>query len=242
MRQKEVLILDYSVDKKETAFIKSCFAKEVSVSSFFIDTEASFPDDLIKENFTHVIHTGSALSSTKTAPFTEKAIAYIRALRNSGVWQMGICYGHQLICKALVGDQSIRSSPNGFEVGWGDVQFTKAAMMTLGIRENEQVWQHHFDEVIELPSGSEIWASNSHSSIQGYINYEQGVLGTQFHPEFDRVSGNDYFAYDRKFIEKNKVNVDELLEHGPSFNSKKTFFDFFLQQEKIKISTVKVGF
>lgn len=230
MEQKKVLILDYSLDRKETAIIKSCFSNGVSVSSLYIDTAASFLDDLIKENFSHVIHTGSALSITKTSSFETKAISCIREFRNKGVWQMGICYGHQLICKALVGEHAVRSSPKGFEIGWGDVNFTKPAINILGIQEKEQVWQHHFDEVISLPVGSEIWASNSHSQIQGYINYEQRLLGTQFHPEFDRESGNTYFVEDYKFIEKNNVRVNELIKGKPSFDSKKTFFDFFLKQ------------
>lgn len=239
MEQKKVLILDYSVDRKETANIKSCFSKKVSVSSLYIDTAASFPDDLITENFSHVIHTGSALSIIKTSPFESKAISYIRELRNMGVWQMGICYGHQLICKALVGEHAVRFSPNGFEVGWGDVNFTEPAIVALGIHEKERVWQHHFDEVIGLPVESEIWASNSHCQIQGYINYEQRLLGTQFHPEFDEESGNNYFLEDRDFLENNNVKVNELIKGKPSFDSKKLFFDFFLKQVSIPI--VKEG-
>ncbi len=232
MEEKKILILDYSVDRLETPTIKSCLTEKYwNVSSLFIDTEASFPDDLIENEYTHIIHTGSALSIQDEAPFTEKAIQYIQDARDKGIWQMGICYGHQLVCKALVGSHAVRSSPHGFEVGWGSVNFVNNAEDILHLNGQENVWQHHFDEVVELPEGSEILATNNHSAIQAYINYNERLLGTQFHPEFTKEAGDAYFLHDRTFIEKNNVNVDELVASCPSFDTAKVFFTYFLSQE-----------
>ena len=230
MSQKKILILDYSVDKSEASVIKRWLPTDSYVSSLFIDTEASFPDDLVKDDFTHVIHTGSALSITETAPFTEKGVNYIQNIRDKGVSQMGICYGHQLICRALVGKHAVRSSPNGLEAGWGNVTFVNNSMKILGVGESEIVWQHHFDEVTELPEGSELLATNSHTKIQAYINYEQRLFGTQFHPEFDKETGDKIFLKDRELLEKNNYNVDEIIRQGPSFEVGKVFFEFFLEQ------------
>ena len=227
MDSKRILILDYSVDRSETESIKRWLPVETSVSSLFIDTEKSFPDDLINHDFTHVIHSGSALSITETAPFVEKAMNCIRKIRDKGVSQMGICYGHQLVCRALVGDQAVRSSPNGLEAGWSRVTFAKNAMTALGVRESEMVWQHHFDEVTELPEGSELLATNSHSSIQAFINYGQCLFGTQFHPEIDEETGNKIFLKDRELLEKHHYNVDAMVKQGPSLDAGKVFFDFF---------------
>ncbi|WP_299767021.1 hypothetical protein [uncultured Dokdonia sp.] len=232
MKKRKILILDYSVDRLETPTIKSCLTEaHYEVSSLFIDTEDSFPDTLIEKEYTHIIHTGSALSINEMAPFTEKAIKYIRDARDKGIWQMGICYGHQLICKALVGPQAVRSSPHGFEVGWGSVKFVNTANEILQVKKQEQVWQHHFDEVIALPEGSEILATNDHSAVQAYINYEQHLLGTQFHPEFSKKSGDAYFIKDRAFIESNDIKVDELVTGCPSFDTANVFFSYFLSQE-----------
>ncbi|WP_394749755.1 type 1 glutamine amidotransferase [Spongiimicrobium salis] len=236
LEHKSVLILDYSVDRKETQVIRKGLSdKGVKVSSFFIDTAASFPNDMIQQDFTHIIHTGSALSINEEAPFTAKAVDYIRAAQAKGLWQMGICYGHQLVCKALVGDQAVRSSPNGFEVGWGKVFFSEVGKELLGVGEEEKVWQHHFDEVTELLQGSQLLASNAHSEVQAYVNFEAQILGAQFHPEFNRTDGNDYFLQDRKFISKNNIDVDALVLEGPTFDTVNVFFDFFLEQEVKKL-------
>jgi len=216
------------VDREETATTKKHLPENISITSLFIDTEDSFPDDLISKEYTHIIHTGSALSINKDAPFTQKAVEYIRQAKDKGVSQMGICYGHQLVVRALIGKEAVRSSPNGFEAGWGQVSFSPKAMDLFNVKEIEKVWQHHFDEVVQLPEGSILLATNPHTKVQAYLNFEHHLLGTQFHPEFNKIDGNQYFIKDRKFIEKNNYNVDEIIKSGPTFDVANTFFDFFL--------------
>ena len=229
MSQKNILILDYSTDRLETPNIKRWLPSGAQVTGLFIDTESSFPNDLIKRDFTHVIHTGSSLSITKPAPFTEKVVVYINNARTKGIAQMGICYGHQLVCRALVGKHAVRSSPKGMEAGWNTVRFDKKAMKTLNVRESEVFWQHHFDEVIELPAGSEHLATNAHTVIQAYVNYEQRLFGTQFHPEFDREPGNEIYLRDKELLEQHNYNVDEILKGGPSLETGKIIFGFFFE-------------
>ncbi|MFC1878709.1 type 1 glutamine amidotransferase [Chloroflexota bacterium] len=234
MSKKKVLILDYSTDKSEAPAIKRWLPADAQVSTYYIDTEESFPDDLIDNDFTHVIHSGSALSITKDAPFTQKAVAYIQDSKVKGVWQYGICYGHQLVCLALVGNQAVRSSPNGLEVGWGDVKFTNHGMRILGVGASEAIWQSHFDEVIELPDGSELLATNTHTEIQAFINFEQKIMGTQFHPEFDKEAGDKLFLEDRELLESNNYNLDEIITRSPSIEAGKIFFGYFLQTNNLQ--------
>lgn len=229
MSHKNILILDYSTDRSETPAIKQWLPAEAQVTALFIDTEESFPDDLLEHGFTHVIHSGSALSITETSPFTDRAVRFIQKARDNGIAQMGICYGHQLVCRALVGKHAVRSSPNGFEAGWGMVRFTDKGQELLGVRDSEVLWQHHFDEVTELPEGSELLATNPHSKIQAYVNFEGRLLGTQFHPEFDRETGNQLYREDRQLFEKNGYNVDEIIKGGPSFETGKGLFGFFFE-------------
>ena len=230
MNPKKILILDYSTTRVEASAIQRWLPVDAQVVSLFIDIEESFPDDLAERHFTHVIHSGSELSITEKAPFTEKAIAFIQAARDKGIWQMGTCYGHQLICLALVGEKAARKAPAGFEVGWKHVNFTEKAKEILGVREKESVWQHHFDEVAELPKGSVLLATNTHTKIQAYINTEQRLFGSQFHPEFDREAGNRIFLRDRELLASHHFDAEKIVEGGPSLDTGKVFYDFFLRQ------------
>ena len=231
MSKTKILILDYSVDRSETSAIKKHLLENSNVSSLFIDTEESFSDDLINDDFTHIIHTGSALSITQSAPFTKKAVDNIQKARDKGLWQMGICYGHQLICLALVGKQAVRSSSKGLEAGWNGVTFINEATTLLGVKKSETVWQHHFDEVTQLPEGSQLLATNAHTKIQAYISYKQRLLGTQFHPEFDKKTGDKIFLDNTLLSKKYHFNVQEMIQRGPSFDVGKVFFNLFVEMK-----------
>jgi GMP synthase (glutamine-hydrolysing) len=145
---------------------------------------------------------------------------------------MGICYGHQLVCLALLGPQAVRKSPLGFEVGWREVSFLVDVFQIPGVSKSEILWQHHFDEATELPEGSRIIATGNHTQIQAYINTKLRLFGTQFHPEFDRETGNAYFIKDRDLLAKHNFRVDEIIKQGPSLESGKVFFNFFLEYFK----------
>jgi len=231
MNSKKILILDYSVSRIEASAIQSWMPPEAEVKSLFIDTEESFPESLGGEGFTHVIHSGSELSITEDSPFTTRAVNFIRELRDQGIPQMGICYGHQLVCRALVGKHAVRKSTNGFEVGWTIVEFKERARSLIGVKESEVVWQHHFDEVTELPDGSELLATNGHAKIQSFINTRQNLFGTQFHPEFDKESGDEIYRKDRKLLEAHNHSVEEIVKGSPSLNTGRVFFDYFLGLE-----------
>lgn len=223
-----ILILDYSTDNSESAVVRKWLPD--SVTTLYIDTEASFPEDLDQQSYTHVIHTGSALSINEPAPFTQRAIRFIRSIRDQGIPQMGICYGHQLVCLALVGPSAVRRSPNGPEVGWKSVTFCDSTIKIPGTSSCETIWQFHYDEVMELPEGSELLATNDHTSIQAHVNSKQRLLGTQFHPEFNKTDGNQVFAKERKEIESHGFDVDAMLQQGPSLEAGKIFFRFFLDE------------
>jgi len=227
MNDKRILILDYSVDKIEADAIARWLPVDAEVSILFIDTEESFSDNLLEDDFTHVIHSGSSLSITEEAPFTEKAVKFIREARDHGIAQFGICYGHQLVCLAFVGGNSVRSSPKGLEVGWGRVTFTEHARKLFCVDAKETIWQSHFDEVTEMPEGSILLATNSHSEIQAYINREQKIIGTQFHPEFDKESGDKNFLDEREMLERNNFDVDEIVGKSPTIDAGNIFFGYF---------------
>ena len=55
-----ILILDYSTDRSEAALFRQWLPEGARVESLYIDTEQSFPGDLINRDFTHVIHLTTA--------------------------------------------------------------------------------------------------------------------------------------------------------------------------------------
>jgi GMP synthase (glutamine-hydrolysing) len=226
---KKVLILDYSLDAFETPLVESAIPSGFEIQKIHVKTGEDIPEKILRTGVTHVIHTGSTLSSTDDSPFMERAIRVIRAAVGREIWQFGICFGHQLLNRVLVGKHAIRSIPRGMEVGWKKVWFLDAGKHLFNVNEDEILFEHHNDEVVEMPLWSELLATNNHTHIQAFINYDLKLLGTQFHPEFDEVSGNEFIRKDKVKLENDGINVDEILQGKPSIDSRKTFFEIFLR-------------
>ncbi len=226
----KIQILDYSTTRIAAPLFRNYLPEDAEIIDFFVDSAEALQPAVEQTGVTHVLHSGSALSINHELPFLPLAVDYIRDLSRRGVKQMGICFGHQLICRALVGKHAVQASPNGLEAGWCEVQFADGENTIPGLSGSEIMWQHHFDEVIELPAGSELLASAEHTTIQAYVNRELHLLGMQFHPEFDRTSGNQYFLNDRQLLEQQGFNVEELIQGSPSGNHGRSVFDYFLSQ------------
>lgn len=218
-----VLILDYSTDKSEASFIRRYLPPGISTEVYIYFNER-IPG---LESFTHVIHTGSSLSICRDAKFYPKVEKVIHECVGSGIPQMGVCYGHQLLCRALCGSSAVRKCAMGVEVGWKTVELCNGFEFS-GIEDECRVFESHFDEVVILPEGSEIVMTNSHSKVQGFINKPLNLFGLQFHPEFDRRAGNSLIEDCREMFEEHGIDVDAALKGSPSINAGKVFFDYFM--------------
>lgn len=223
--EPRVLILDYSVDRSEAPLFGRWLpegATRMDCSVFFGDR---IPDP---RGFTHVMHTGSSISICTDADFVGRAGELITACVENGIPQMGVCYGHQLLCRVLLGPGSVERCSNGFEAGWIDVNMTGSGLSIPGAGPVVRVLQSHFDRVREIPRGAEIIALNHHTGIQAFADRERKLMGFQFHPEFDRDSGNELFTNESALMAENGVELEQVLADGPSISTGEVFFGYFL--------------
>lgn len=225
-RQKpRVLILDYSVDRSEAPLFGRWLPEGVAHMDSYVFFGDKIPDP---GGFTHIMHTGSSLSICTDADFVEKAGELIWTCVEKGIPQMGVCYGHQLLCRVLLGPRSVERCSNGLEAGWIDVNMTGSGLSIPGAGPVVRVLQSHFDRVRELPGGAEIIALNDHTGIQAFADRQRKLLGFQFHPEFDRDSGNSLFRNESALLAENGVDLEKVLADGPSISTGEVFFGYFL--------------
>jgi len=226
-RDARVLILDYSMDRSEAALFRRGIPEGIPTEAVFVRSGEDVPDP---SGFTHVMHSGSSLSICRDAPFLPEAGALIERLASEGVPQLGICYGHQLLCRILVGPGAVRKAPGGLEMGWCGVAQPGDPPEVPEAGRHFTVLQSHFDEVVEVPGGSEIAMTGGGSRIQGFVHRGMKLFGMQFHPEFDREEGNRMFLRERRLAEENGLDVDEIVAGGPSIDSGRIFFGHFLDR------------
>ncbi len=124
------------------------------------------------------------------------------AVRSSNVPILGICGGHQLVCKALGGsvgpmrrlsegepDPYPRYMPGYFkERGYSAVRIRREHELFAGLGRKIVVHQSHYCEVKEVPDALEVLADSPSCKIQAVAHRTRPIFGVQFHPEtFDQA-------------------------------------------------------
>lgn len=100
----------------------------------------------------------------------------ILEIADSGHPMIGVCFGHQIIAQALGG--KVEKFRGGWSVGRQEYDFGDE---TLALN----AW--HQDQVVELPVGATVIASNDFCQNAALV-IGKSILTIQAHPEFDRTT------------------------------------------------------
>lgn len=94
---------------------------------------------------------------------------------------IGICFGHQLIAHCL--GAKVARAPQGWGIGRTTYTWHEPSHFSDAL-ERVSLLASHQDQVLELPEGARLLASNAHCPIAAYAIGQQ-VLCIQPHPEFE---------------------------------------------------------
>ena len=154
-------------------------------------------------------------------PWIPREVELLRRAHQSGVSVLGICFGGQLLARAL-GSSVHRAE--GSEIGWLPVRSLDPAVLPDG-----PWFQWHFD-TFELPRGSRLVAETD-IGPQAYIAGQS--MGVQFHPEVTPEIMEDWVRVFRHELDDEGVDPDGLLEEtykraDSSRATSRKLFDAFL--------------
>ncbi len=142
--------------------------------------------------------TGSRHGVNDDLPWLTPLEHFIRNLHAGQKKVIGICFGHQVIAKALGG--KVIKSPKGWGIGMSINKVTQQKSWMKPPRCQFNLLISHQDQVVELPPGAEIVASNEFCPFF-MVQIGNNLLTVQGHPEFSK-------EYSRALIEKRKDILD----------------------------------
>lgn len=136
-----------------------------------------------------VILGGSEASAWEDTTFNDQLLDLIAICKNHEIPLLGICYGAQLLGRAL--GAHVARHPEGIELGAPAIRISekgKRHFLFEGIGTG-CIWsvETHNDAVMTLPPDCELLASTAHTPVQAF-SYQELLTGVQFHPE---MNGDD---------------------------------------------------
>jgi len=121
------------------------------------------------------------LSGGPSSVYAEGAPQLAAELFRAGVPTFGICYGYQVMARALGG---VVDKTNTREYGrTGLAVSDTGSTLFNGTDAAQSVWMSHGDSVVAAPEGFTVTAATSGTPVAAFENDELKLYGVQYHPE-----------------------------------------------------------
>ena len=171
MAHDTILILDFG--SQYTQLIARRL-RELSVYCEILPFSSS-PEALTRDNVRGIILSGGPESVyADGAPHCDDAVFDLP------VPTLGVCYGMQLMAKALGGD--VRPADHR-EYGHAVVACKNGSLLFKDVNRELRVWASHGDRIESLPEGFHLTASSDAAPVAAFEDSRRGRYGVQFHPE-----------------------------------------------------------
>ncbi len=139
-------------------------------------------------DYDRVFLSGSERSVFEEADWILAQLDFVRRCADRRMPIMGVCFGHQMIVRALYGKDALkrREIP---EVGWRDIRFNDHWLFD-GFSSPLPTFNFHYDEVIaDRMRDFDVIAESDDCPVQAIIHKDLPLVGVQFHPEIKPEDG-----------------------------------------------------
>ncbi|MBN6036436.1 glutamine-hydrolyzing GMP synthase [Amycolatopsis sp. 195334CR] len=168
-----VLVVDFGA---QYAQLIARRVREAQVYSEVVPHTAAV-DELLAKNPSAII-----LSGGPSSVYEEGAPAMDPALVEAGVPVFGICYGFQLLARALGGTVEATGAR---EYGRTEVKVSGdgGGVLHAELPARHPAWMSHGDSVTKAPDGAVVTATSEGAPVAGFEDTERRIAGVQYHPE-----------------------------------------------------------
>lgn len=148
--------------------------------------------------------TGSKSSVYDDKPWIRELEQFVCRLHAARRKIIGICFGHQLVARALGG--RVEKSHKGWGVGIHTYRIVSSRLGADSDIDTFRLIVSHQDQVVELPPGAEVSAQNPHCEIAGMLIGDH-IMTFQGHPEFVPGYSRTLMTFRREMIGDDRVEA-----------------------------------
>src|SRR6476660_10243432 len=143
------------------------------------------PHDLNAKGFAAKRPAGIILSGGPASVYEPGAPQLDPDILELGVPILGICYGHQLMARALGGEVAATGQR---EYGATTLHVSQPSLLLRDLPATDTVWMSHGDAVTRAPEGFRVTATTDRIPVAAMEDRERGLFAVQFHPEVSHTS------------------------------------------------------
>jgi GMP synthase (glutamine-hydrolysing) len=143
------------------------------------------PHDLDAEGLAAKRPAGIILSGGPASVYEPGAPQVDPDVLELGVPILGICYGHQLMARALGGEVAATGQR---EYGATTLHVSQPSLLLRDLPATDTVWMSHGDAVTRAPEGFRVTASTDQIPIAAMEDPDRALFAVQFHPEVSHTS------------------------------------------------------
>jgi len=177
------------------------YAPDISFDIFEVYNNI-YPEDLTQ--YDGFLSSGSLSSVYDPEPWIARYQAYVAMLHKENKKHVGICFGHQMIARALGG--RVEKARQGWGMGIKETMLEhNRPWMNNSTKNPINLIVSHQDQVIKLPENAELLAGNMHCPVSMFTVGEH-TLAIQAHPEFSREYSKASIERRRNIVEPQIIN------------------------------------
>nr|GEW77693.1 gamma-glutamyl peptidase 5-like [Tanacetum cinerariifolium] len=207
-------------------------AEEGETWDVFRVCNGHFPTDDEIGCYDGFVITGSCNDAHGNDPWICKLLVLLKKLELLKKKVLGICFGHQVLARALGG--KVARATSGWDIGIRTINISTSTktLANLKLPTRLKLIECHRDEVRDLPSKVEVLASSDKTRVEMF-RYGNHIMGVQGHPEYtkdillqliDRLLQRSYIEESMAFKGRASIN-----EHDPDREAWKKLCTSFLK-------------
>jgi GMP synthase (glutamine-hydrolysing) len=225
----KVLVVNCYLDAKlarefELEIIRNLVLPDAPVELNFVALHEDMQDGW--GDFSRLLVSGSEATAWEDNPWDEPLAKLIEAFVAASRPVLGICYGHQIIIRALVGREHLRRRRKRV---WGWLELDLAESRIFQGLERIVSVTCNSDEVFNLPPEYRILAGADHCRVLAYEHRDKPIWGVQFHPEYDWEYGTEVLNFTMELADKTSFTYLDQRRDETCLRANTRLFANFLQ-------------